>query len=139
LCLLGKDKAISLIWSDRTNGASSFNVYPDIKQISKSAGLIFTGTPSDRISIKSHVDNFLNEELYVYGTVSPVQRVLKSTATLVHERSMLKYARPYGIRVISMSYDTVDGTELLELDPLGSCHNCSAIAIGKNYHCSLIA
>jgi hypothetical protein len=78
----------------------------------------------------------------IYDSEIPVKRLVLSLSKLVHKNTMSTNIRPFGVRTCFISYDDVSKCSVLEVDCMGSCHDCYATSLGNeirlNYVCTIL-
>jgi 20S proteasome alpha/beta subunit len=98
--------------------------------LSKKAGLLACGIPSDCNMLFRAARELVREESFLFGRLPRPPRVFRHISALIHGAAMRRYQRPLSVRVLGISCHDTDGATLVDMDAAGNCYECVAAGVG---------
>jgi 20S proteasome alpha/beta subunit len=91
----------------------------------------YSGIASDCRYLTNKLFEENSDHLYLYGSNSIGKRLALNIAQKNHKRSLYSNQRLFGAKLCIAYCDTKIGSQILEIDPLGSIYECKLTCLGK--------
>ena len=133
-----KKKVIAVLWSPIKPGIDmddDENNNNNIQKLSNQLLLCGAGVAADVSFLRNRIFDDVLSHRYLYNTESIIDRLAATTASYMHESTLSMRHRPFGARILFLGLDesplsSIPRARLLELDPIGNCHDCLLTCIG---------
>ena len=135
---ISKNKIIAVLWSPIEPGIdvdyNNNNYNNNIQKLSDKLFFCGAGVAADVTFLCNRVFDEVLSHRHLFGSECMIDRLAATIASYMHESTLSMRHRPFGARILFLGLDESSssrpGARLLELDPIGNCHDCILSCIG---------